>query len=297
MRARYGKENVILSDIKKPMESIVEKGPYIYADVLDLKHLHSIVVNYGIDWVVHFSAVLSAAGEALPQNALNVNVTGFHNIIEVCKNHKLKLFCPSTVGAFGPESPKIMCPEVTIMRPKTIYGISKVHMEHLLEYYSEQGLDFRTLRFPGVIRADTPRGSPTDYAVHIFHEVARTGHYKCFLKKDTRLPMIYINDCLEAVIQFMEIPLEQLSLRTYNLTAMSFTPEKLVDEMKEYYPNMTVDYCPDPVKQRIADSWPSSLDDSRARSDWQWEPQYDLKKMTQVMVEKITQQINKQNTF
>jgi threonine 3-dehydrogenase len=161
MRARYGKENVILSDIKKPMESIVEKGPYIYADVLDLKHLHSIVVNYGIDWVVHFSALLSAVGEADPQKALNVNVDGFHNVVEVCSSHNLRLFCPSTIGAFGSESPKVMCPDLTIMRPKTVYGVSKVHMELLGEYYSTHGLDFRSLRFPGVIGADTPPGGGT----------------------------------------------------------------------------------------------------------------------------------------
>ncbi|XP_011409636.1 PREDICTED: LOW QUALITY PROTEIN: L-threonine 3-dehydrogenase, mitochondrial-like [Amphimedon queenslandica] len=288
MRNKYGNDNVILSDIKKPTQEILSQGPYLYADVLDIKHLNSIVVNYGIDWVVHFSALLSAVGELNPRKALEVNVDGFHNIVESSSFHKLRLFSPSTIGAFGPDSPKVLCPDLTIMRPRTVYGVSKVHMELLGEYYSQHGLDFRSLRFPGVIGADTePGGGTTDYAVHIFHSVAKTGHYSCFLKKDTRLPMIYIDDCLRAAVEFMEFPSEALTQRTYNVTAMSFSPEELVEEMKRYYPKMRVDYEPDERKQSIAESWPQVLDDIRARSDWGWKPDYDISRMVKVMIEKI----------
>uniref|UniRef100_A0A1X7VPN8 L-threonine 3-dehydrogenase, mitochondrial n=1 Tax=Amphimedon queenslandica TaxID=400682 RepID=A0A1X7VPN8_AMPQE len=303
MRNKYGNDNVILSDIKKPTQEILSQGPYLYADVLDIKHLNSIVVNYGIDWVVHFSALLSAVGELNPRKALEVHTVeflvfknenkllmlmGFTTLWSSSSFHKLRLFSPSTIGAFGPDSPKVLCPDLTIMRPRTVYGVSKVHMELLGEYYSQHGLDFRSLRFPGVIGADTePGGGTTDYAVHIFHSVAKTGHYSCFLKKDTRLPMIYIDDCLRAAVEFMEFPSEALTQRTYNVTAMSFSPEELVEEMKRYYPKMRVDYEPDERKQSIAESWPQVLDDIRARSDWGWKPDYDISRMVKVMIEKI----------
>lgn len=293
MRQRYGSQNVLLSDIIQPTPQILSEGPFVYADVLDLKHLNSIVVNNHINWVIHFSALLSAVAEDYPQKALDVNLNGFHNIAKVCINHGLRLFSPSTIGAFGPESPKDKCPDVTIMRPKTMYGITKIHMELLGEYYhTKYNLDYRSLRFPGVIGADTaPGGGTTDYAVHIFHDVARKGQYECFLRKDTRLPMIYIQDCLESVVKFMEQPQDNLKLRTYNVTATSFTPDELVNEMKKYFPNMEVTYKPD-KRQDIADTWPQVMDDSRARADWGWNHTYDLPELTKVMIDKITEQIN-----
>lgn len=293
LRSRYGQESVILSDIKMPTSQILEQGPYVYADVLDAKHLHSIVVNHKIDWLVHFSALLSAVGEFNVPLALEVNVRGFQNIIEVCKVHNLRLFCPSTIGAFGPTTPRNPCPDVTVQRPRTIYGVSKVHVELLGEYfYHKYGVDFRSLRFPGVLSADTPPGGgTTDYAVHIFHDVMRTGKYECFLRADSRLPMIYLPDCIRATIESLEAPPESFKTRTYNLQAISFTPSELVEEMRKYFPDMEVTYKPD-ERQAIADTWPEVLDDTNARRDWGWKHEYNLERIVQDMVQKLRKASN-----
>ncbi|XP_064382211.1 L-threonine 3-dehydrogenase, mitochondrial-like [Halichondria panicea] len=290
LRKRYGVNNVVLSDIMKPTQKILANGPYAYADVLDVKHLHSLVVNYNIDWVVHFSALLSAIGEKDVTRALKVNIEGYHNIVEVCKSHNLRLFCPSTIGAFGPSSPRNPTPDVTIQRPRTIYGVSKVHVELLGEYYYyKYGVDFRSLRFPGVLSAGAPGGGTTDYAVHIFHDVIRTGEYKCFLREDTRLPMIYLPDCTKATIMALEAhpSVFHPEMRTYNIQGISFTPAELVEEMRKYFPNMKVTYEPD-ERQAIADTWPEVLDDTNARADWNWSHDYDLPKMVKEIVEKLS---------
>lgn len=288
LRGRYGAGNVILSDILKPRARELLQEPYIYADIMDMKDMHSIIVNNNIDTVVHFSAILSALGEKDVQKALEVNIAGFHNIIELCRAHGLKLFCPSTIGAFGPDAPKV-CPDLTIQRPRTVYGVSKVHMELLGEYYYHRyGLDFRSLRFPGVISPNMPGGGTTDYAIHIFYDVLRTGRYECFLREDSRLPMIYIDDCLQATVKCLEARPErfQTSSRTYNIQAVSFTPGELVEEMKKHITNFVVDYRPD-ERQEIADSWPDTLIDGAARTDLDWTPEYDLPKMVAVMTTEI----------
>lgn len=288
LRERYGRDNVIMSDIAKAPWDVLESGPYLYADILDFKNLQSIVVNERIDWLVHFSAILSAVGEQNVSQALQVNVEGVHNILELCRRNNLRLFCPSTIGAFGPETPSNPTPDLTIQRPKTIYGVAKVHMELLGEYYHHKfGLDFRSARFPGVISADTaPGGGTTDYAVHIFHEALRTGKYKCYLRKDTRMPMIYLPDCLRATVELLEAPSERLSMRTYNLSAISFTPEELAAELRKFIPRLVMDYEPD-ERQAIADSWPQVLDDKNARRDWGWAHEYDLRAMTLAMLEAL----------
>eukprot|EP00731_Ephydatia_muelleri_P011117 Em0006g11a len=284
LRSRYGKNNVILSDVTKPSDAILAEGPYVYGDVLDMNQLRATVVNHNITWVVHYAALLSAIGEQNPQKALQAS----HSL---AKEQKLKLFCPSTIGAFGPSSPKNPTPDLTIMRPRTIYGVTKVHMELLGEYYHRRfGVDFRSLRFPGVLSADTPPGGgTTDYAVHIFHEVKKHGRYTCFLREDTRLPMIYIPDITKATVSFLEAPDDRIRRegRTYNIQAVSFTPAELSKELRKYYPNMRVDYQPDALRQSIADSWPMVLDDSFAREDWGWKHDYDLPAMVKDMVEKI----------
>lgn len=287
LRGLYGTDNVICSDVVKAPRPILESGPFIYADILDYKNLQSIVVDYSIDWIVHFSALLSAIGEQNVSEALKINIYGFHNIIELSRRYKLKLFSPSTIGAFGPDSPRNPTPDITIQRPRTIYGVSKVHMELMGEYYNYRyGVDFRSCRFPGVISADSsPGGGTTDYAVEIFHSALKYGKFNCYLRPDTCMPMIYLPDVIRATVDILKCPNEWLSVRTYNITAMSFTPEELATEIRKYIPNLEVDYVPDQLRQSIADGWPEVLDDSRARKDWKWKEDYDLPKLVYAMLD------------
>ncbi|XP_020634481.3 L-threonine 3-dehydrogenase, mitochondrial isoform X1 [Pogona vitticeps] len=285
LRKHFGKNNVILSDIRKPPDSVFYSGPFIYSDILDYKNLREIVVNNRITWLFHYSALLSAVGEANVPLARSVNITGLHNILDIAAEHGLRLFVPSTIGAFGPTSPRNPTPDLCVQRPRTIYGVSKVHAELMGEYYHYRyGLDFRCLRYPGIISADTqPGGGTTDYAVQIFHDAVKTGKFQCNLKPDTRLPMMYINDCLRATLEVMEAPAELLSMRTYNISAMSFTPEQLVQEVQKHVPELQVTYNVDAVRQAIADSWPMIFDDSNARQDWGWKHEYDLPELVNTM--------------
>jgi len=285
LRKLHGDDSVILSDIIKPEDQELAKGPFVFADVLDFKCLQEIVVNQRIDWLVHFSALLSAVGENNVPLAVRVNIEGLHNVIELSKQYKLKLFVPSTIGAFGPESPRNPTPNLCIQRPKTIYGVSKVHAELLGEYYHKRfGLDFRCLRFPGIISYDShPGGGTTDYAVQIFHDALTSGVHKCYLRPDTRLPMMYIDDCLRGTIEYMMAPKEGLSTRTYNVHAMSFTPEEIFEEVKKWVPELKIEYNVD-SRQKIADSWPMVFDDSLSRSEWGWQHQIDLAKLVEIMI-------------
>ncbi|GAB0097865.1 L-threonine 3-dehydrogenase, mitochondrial [Sergentomyia squamirostris] len=293
LRSHFGKESVILSDIIKPSPAIVDSGPYIFADILDFKGLQRIVVDNRIDWLIHFSALLSAIGEQNVPLAVRVNIEGVHNVIELAKQYKLRIFVPSTIGAFGPDSPRNPTPNVTIQRPRTIYGVSKVHAELIGEYYYHKfGLDFRCLRFPGVISSDAPGGGTTDYAVSIFYDALKTGHFQCYLRPDTRLPMIHIEDCLRALLEFMTTPQENLKRRAYNVTAMSFTPEELVAEVAKYVPELRVTYKPD-SRQLIADSWPQVFDDSEARTDWAWQPKYNMQELVEMMVHDVKKMLMK----
>lgn len=284
---KYGTENVIISDIVKPNRHILNKGlKYIFADVLDMKNLQQIIANNRIDWIVHFSALLSAVGEQNVPLAINVNINGTQNILELAKQFNLKVFIPSTIGAFGPESPRNPTPDLTIQRPKTIYGVSKVYAELLGEYYHHKyNVDFRCLRFPGIISSDTaPGGGTTDYAVKVFHDALNTESFECYLRPDTRLPMMFIDDCLDSVLQVMEQPF--LKQRTYNVTAMSFTPEELFNEIRKHVPNLQVSYKVD-SRQKIADSWPMVFDDNNARNDWNWNPKYNLEKLVKKMFDDL----------
>ncbi|XP_043597594.1 L-threonine 3-dehydrogenase, mitochondrial isoform X2 [Bombus pyrosoma] len=256
LRKNYGSENVILSDIIKPTEENLSNGPFIFADILDFKGLQKIVVNYRIDWLIHFSALLSAVGEQNVPLAVRVNIEGMHNVIELAKQYKLRIFIPSTIGAFGPDSPRNPTPNVTIQRPRTIYGVSKVHAELL------------------------------DYAVAVFHEGLFAKKYECYLEPYTRLPMIYIEDCLSALFQFLNAPNEQLQRRVYNVTAMSFTPEELFNELKKHVPDLKISYKPD-ARQYIAESWPQVFDDSEARRDWGWRHKYNLEKLVESMIRDV----------
>ncbi|KAL4235924.1 hypothetical protein ACF0H5_004314 [Mactra antiquata] len=293
LRERYGRYNVIMSDIIKAPDHILEAGPYIYADILDFKNLQEITVNYRIDSIVHFSALLSAIGEQNVPLAMRVNIEGLHNILELSNQYRLKLFVPSTIGAFGPDSPRNPTPDLTIQRPRTIYGVAKVHAELIGEYYNQRfGLDFRSLRFPGIISSDThPGGGTTDYAVAIFHEALRARQYECYLEPDTMLPMMYIDDCLRSIMEFMELPEDRLKMRTYNIQAMSFTPRILAEAVKKYVPDFEMSYKPD-SRQAIADTWPMKFDDSRARADWNWRHEYDVDRLCQVMFDALMPKYN-----
>ncbi|CAH0726484.1 unnamed protein product, partial [Brenthis ino] len=291
LRGKYGRENVILSDIIKPTTEVIKDGPYIFIDILDFKGLQKIVVDHRVDWLIHFSALLSAIGEQNVSLAVRVNIEGMHNVIELAKQYKLRVFVPSTIGAFGPDSPRNPTPNVTVQRPRTIYGVSKVHAELLGEYYYHKfGLDFRCLRFPGVISSDPPGGGTTDYAIAIFHEVLRKGHYECYLKPDTRLPMMHVRDALRALSNFLETPNEMLRRRVYNVTSMSFTPEELADQMFKHIPDFSITYKPD-SRQEIADSWPQVFDDSEARRDWNWKPEVELDDLVTLMIKEVKEKI------
>jgi len=277
LRKKHGANNVIMSDVVKAPAHMKESGPFVYADILDYKNLQSLVVNYDIDTIVHFSALLSASGEHNVSEALKINVYGFHNVIELCRRYGLKLFCPSTIGAFGADSPRNPTPDVTIQRPRTIYGVSKVHMELMGEYYHHRyGLDFRSARYPGVVSALIVGGGTTDYAVDIFHHAIQYGKYCVYLTKDTRLPMIYIDDLVKGTSDFIDVPSEKLKIRTYNVAAVSFTPEEIAAEIRKFIPEFQLTYDIDPVKQKIADGWPQVLEDKNARNDWGWNHKYDL---------------------
>ncbi|GCB62093.1 L-threonine dehydrogenase isoform X1 [Scyliorhinus torazame] len=290
LRKRFGKNNIILSDIRKPPDHVFHSGPFIYSDILDYKNLREIVVNNRITWLIHYSALLSAVGEANVPLARNVNITGLHNILDIAAEHNLRLFVPSTIGAFGSTSPRNPTPDICIQRPRTIYGVSKVHAELMGEYYHHKyGMDFRCLRYPGIISADTlPGGGTTDYAVQIFHDAVKTGKFECNLKPDTKLPMMYIDDCLRATLEILEAPAEQLTMRTYNISAMSFTPEELVAAVRKHLSDLQITYKVDEMRQAIADSWPMEFDDHNARKDWAWKHEYDLPELVFTMLNFIT---------
>ncbi|KAI3365973.1 hypothetical protein L3Q82_009807, partial [Scortum barcoo] len=301
LRRRFGKNNVILSDIRKPPNHVYHNGPFIFSDILDYKNLRKIVVNNNISWLVHYSAVLSAVGENNVALAKEVNITGLHNILDIATEHGLRLFVPSTIGTFGPSSPRDPTPELCVQRPRTIYGVSKVHAElmgepdealppsHCQYYHHRYGLDFRCLRYPGIISADSqPGGGTTDYAVQIFHAAVNTGCFECNLRSDTRLPMMYIDDCLRATLELLEAPADTLVSRTYNINAVSFTPHDLTQEIQKSLPDLKVTYNVDPVRQAIADGWPMALEDSAARRDWGWKHEYDLPELVQTMLTHIT---------
>lgn len=296
LRERYGAENVIASDIKtEPSEDISDTGPYEILDVRDRESLKKVVEKYSIDTIYHMAAILSATGEKNPQLAWDVNVNGLYNVLELAREKKLtRIFVPSSIAAFGPETPKKNTPQDTILKPRTIYGITKVINERLGEYYFwKYGLDVRGVRYPGIISYKTlPGGGTTDYAVEIFYEAIKHKKYTSFLKKDTRLPMMYMPDCLKATVTLMEADISRLRYHTdYNVASMSFSVEELANEIKKHIPDFQIDYKSD-FRQEIADSWPESIDDTPAREDWNWSPDYDLSEMTVDMLDKISKKLS-----
>lgn len=295
LRKLYGENNVIATDIRKNDCEVVLGGPFEILDVTDGKTMYEIAKKYEVDTIIHLAALLSAVAEAKPLEAWHINMGGLVNALEVARELDLKFFTPSSIGAFGPTTPKDKTPQVTIQRPTTMYGVNKVSGELLCDYYYHRfGVDTRGVRFPGLISyVAPPGGGTTDYAVEIYYEAIIKGHYTCYLKPGTYLDMMYMPDALDAIIQLMEADSDRLINRNaYNITAMSFDPEEIAAEIKKHIPDFTIEYEVDSVRQAIADSWPNSLDDSAAQVEWGFKAKYDLEKMTKDMLEKIKEKLH-----
>ena len=287
----HGAKNVIASDIKPRLENNIKGVEYLTLDVLDKPKLLEVIKNYKIKEVYLLAALLSAVAEKNIQFAWDLNMRGLFNVLDLAKEkHINKVFWPSSIAVFGPTSPKINTPQTTILEPSTVYGISKMAGERWCEYYFLKfGVDVRSLRYPGIISYKSPPGGgTTDYAVEIFHAAVNNGNYKCFIEKDITLPMIYMDDAIRATIELMNVSRKDLSINySYNLSGMSFNPNEIADELKKHYPNFKMTYEKD-FRNDIAVSWPSVIDDSLARKDWNWNHQYDLRKTTIEMLKGIS---------
>ena len=295
LRGMYGNENVVAVGHKtQPSEELRTSGPFHFIDIRNRKELEGVVNQYDIDTIYNMAAILSATGEKNPHLCWEVNVQGFVNVLEVARENEFaRVINPSSIAVFGPQTPRENTPTDTILQPTTMYGVTKVAGELLGDYYFQRfGLDVRGVRLPGVISYETlPSGGTTDYAVAIFYEAIQYKSYKCFLREDTVLPMMYMPDALKALIDLANAPLEKLKHHcNFNVGAMSFSAGDLAAEIKKHIPEFKVTYEPD-FRQAIADSWPCSIDDSVAREEWGWSPQYDLERMTEDMIEKLTKKL------
>lgn len=296
LRKRFGAKNVVASDIKMASEEVMEGGPFENLDAMNRDRVSEILEKYKISEIYHLAAILSGNAEKNPRWAWDLNMNSLFNVLDVAKEKKVdKIFWPSSMGAFGPSTPEWDTPQVTVMEPTTVYGISKLAGERWVEYYHEKyGMDIRSLRYPGLISYKTEAGGgTTDYAVEIFYEAIRCGKYECFLSEDIALPMMYMDDAVNATIQLMEAPEENIKVRSsYNLGGISFTARELEEEIKKYIPELEVTYKPD-FRQKIAESWPRRISDEAAQEDWGWKDEFDLEKMTKVMIEKIREKLEK----
>jgi nucleoside-diphosphate-sugar epimerase len=290
LRERYGGENVVSSDIRSPAGEREQNGPFVHLDCTSQEQLHRVVTRYDIDTIYHLAALLSAVAEQKPTMAWDINMGGLYKTLQVAREYTCAVFVPSSIGAFGPNTPPDLTPQDTIQRPTSMYGVTKVAGELLCDYYHTRfGVDTRGVRYPGIISHVTPPGGgTTDYAVEIFHEAIKHQQYMCFLDGNTRLDMMYMPDAIKAAIDVMEADPSRLEHRNaFNVTATNFTPEELAAEIRKHIPQFTITYDVDPVRQSLADSWPNSLDDSAAREEWGWAPSFDLEAMTTDMVEQL----------
>jgi nucleoside-diphosphate-sugar epimerase len=291
LRAEYGNDNVVATGRKTVLpKTITEGGPVIYLDALNKDLLSKAMFEYDIDSIFHMASILSATGEKMPQTAWNININGLINILEVARSYEIdRIVWPSSIAAFGPSTPQENTPNDTILQPTTMYGITKVSGELLIEYYFKKyGVDTRSMRLPGIISSETlPGGGTTDYAVEIFYEAIKNKNYTCFLRENTVLPMMYMPDCTKCMIDLLEADPATLKRHVYNVTGMSFSAGELAAEIKKHIPEFTVEYKPD-FRQEIADSWPKTIDDSLARQEWGWAPQFNLDAMTRDMIEKLS---------
>jgi nucleoside-diphosphate-sugar epimerase len=294
LRRNYGGDQVVATDIRPLPSTLSNDGPTNNLDVTNREALATLLRRYQISTIYHMAAILSATGEEKPILAWNVNIGGFNNILEVAREMGVKkIFHPSSIAVFGPTTPKENTPQQTILRPTTMYGITKIASELLGTYYNQRyGIDVRGIRYPGVISSETlPGGGTTDYAVEIFYEAIRTGHYTCFVREDTVLPMIYMPDCIRATLMLMDADPTRLKYAAeYNVAGLSFSAGQLAKEIQKHIPHFTCTFRPD-FRQQIADSWPRNIDDTYARQDWDWEPQYDLSSMVADMINKLRQRL------
>ncbi|MDY0780951.1 NAD-dependent epimerase/dehydratase family protein [Tenacibaculum sp. IB213877] len=293
LRSIYGNDNVIASDIREGNEELMSSGPFEIIDATDKDTILKVINKHKITQVYLMAAMLSATAEKYPQKAWELNMNSLLAVLDLAKEkHINQVYWPSSIAAFGPTSPKVNTPQQTVMEPTTVYGISKIAGEHWCNYYHEKfGVDVRSIRYPGIISWKTkPGGGTTDYAVDIYFKAIEEGKYECFLAEDTCLPMMYMDDAVNATIQLMQAGAKDVKTRTsYNLAAMSFTPEKIASEIKKHIPEFEISYQPD-FRQQIANSWPQIIDDSSARKDWGWQHKFDLATMTQEMLKNISKQ-------
>ena len=290
LRGIYGVENVIASDIRKLNIDVVNSGPFEVINALDFNQIQHLVEIHEIEEVYLMAALLSATAEKNPAFAWDLNMNSLFHVLNLAKAGKIKkIFWPSSIAVFGPTTPRENTPQFTIMEPSTVYGISKQSGERWCEYYhNTYGVDVRSIRYPGLISwSSHPGGGTTDYAVDIFHKAISKKKYDCFLSSETKMPMMYMDDAIAATIQIMQSSKEQIKIRSsYNLAAMSFTPTEIAEEIKKSIPEFTITYHPD-FRQKIADSWPASIDDSYAREDWNWSHQFDISSMTKDMLDHL----------
>jgi len=292
---KYGRDNVVAAGHrKKPSEQLLKSSIFEYVDATDKDNVKRVVRKYNIDAIYHLAAVLSATGEENPQLAWSVNMNGLYNILETAREEGIaKVFWPSSIAVFGPETPRIKAPQDAALIPRTMYGVTKVAGELLCNYYFARFcVDVRSLRYPGIISSETPPGGgTTDYAVEMFYEAIKHNRYTCFVRKGTVLPMMYMPDCIKATIDLMEADSAKIKHHVgYNIAAISFSAGELAAEIKKHIPTFECEYKPD-FRQNIADSWPMSIDDSHARREWGWKPQYDLATMTKDMIEKLAKRL------
>ena len=288
LRKEYGTENVIASDKDGNISDFV-----ISLDILDKDFISKVIEENEINTIFNLASILSASGEKNPLKAWDVNLNGLLNVLEISKDHNIdRIIWPSSIAAFGPSTPRLNTPNETILDPNTIYGITKVTGELLASYYFKKyNLDIRSVRLPGIISSEIyPKGGTTDYAVEIFYSAIIDKNYTCFVDKDTVLPMMYIADCIKCLMDLLEADPSSIQRRVYNVTSMSFSVEELANEIKKHIPDFKINYKPD-FRQEIADSWPKTIDDSLARKEWGWNPQYDLKMMTKDMIEKLSKRL------
>lgn len=292
LRERYGVDNVIAAGHRRePSGNLAQTGLYVSLDVRDAAALDAVVTGQRITVIYHLAALLSAVAEEQPLQAWDINMNGLLNVLESARKHGCQVFFPSSIAAFGPGTPPLDTPQDTVQHPSTIYGITKVTGELLCDYYHRRyGIDTRGVRYPGLISNQVlPGGGTTDYAVDIFYAAVKQQHYDCFLRADTQLDMMYMPDAILAAMQLMETDAGRLMHRNgFNVTAMSFTPAQLAAEIQQHLPGFTIGYAIDPLRQAIADSWPRHMDDSAARTEWGWQPHYDLAAMVADMLRHIT---------
>ena len=290
LRNMYSNQNVIASDIREASSIVMESGPFEILDAMDYPAIEKIVTNYNITDVYLMAAMLSATAEKYPIKGWDLNMTSLFNVLNLAKDKKIeKVFWPSSIAVFGPTTPKTNTPQHTIMEPATVYGISKQTGERWCEYYHKRyGVDVRSIRYPGLISYKTPPGGgTTDYAIEIYHKALKDKKYTCFLTAQTALPMMFMDDAINATVNIMLAPPQKIKIRNaYNLAALSFNPQELAASIQKHIPDFTINYKPD-FRQAIADSWPASIDDAVARKDWGWQHTIDLDKMTKIMIDNL----------